>query len=51
MNIAARLEALAQTGGISISKVIYDFVKGKPVMNFTIWVSKKLNKTNSTLTI
>ena len=29
VNIAARLEALAQTGGISISKVIYDFIKGK----------------------
>ena len=29
VNIAARLEALAQTGGISISKGIFDFVKGK----------------------
>ena len=29
VNIAARLEALAQTNGITISKVIYDFVKGK----------------------
>ena len=29
VNIAARLEALAQTGGITLSKVIYDYVKGK----------------------
>ena len=29
VNIAARLEALAQSGGITISKVIYDYVKGK----------------------
>ena len=27
VNIAARLEALAQTNGITISKVIYDYVK------------------------
>ena len=32
--IAARLEALAQTSGISISKVIYDFVKGKTNYEF-----------------
>ena len=29
VNIAARLEALAQTNGITVSKVIYDFVNGK----------------------
>ncbi len=34
VNIAARLEALAQTGGISISKVIYDFIKGKTSYEF-----------------
>ena len=34
VNIAARLEALAQTSGISISKVIYDFVKGKTNYEF-----------------
>ena len=28
VNIAARLEALAQTNGITISKGVYDFVKG-----------------------
>ena len=34
VNIAARLEALAQTNGITISKVIYDFVKGKTNYEF-----------------
>ncbi len=34
VNIAARLEALAQTNGITISKVIYDYVKGKTKYNF-----------------
>ena len=34
INIAARLEALAQTGGVTISKVIYDFVKGKTAYEF-----------------
>jgi len=34
VNIAARLEALAQTGGIPISKVIYDFIKGKTSYEF-----------------
>ena len=34
VNIAARLEALAQTGGITISKVIYDYVKGKTEYEF-----------------
>jgi adenylate cyclase len=29
VNIASRLEALAQTGGITISKGVYDYVKGK----------------------
>ena len=29
VNIAARLEALAQTDGITVSKVVYDYVKGK----------------------
>ena len=29
VNIAARLEALAQTGGITISKSVYEFVQGK----------------------
>ena len=34
VNIAARLEALAQTGGITLSKVIYDYVKGKTYHEF-----------------
>ena len=29
VNIAARLEALAQPKGITISKAVYDFIKGK----------------------
>ena len=34
VNIAARLEAIAQTSGITISKVIYDYVKGKTKYEF-----------------
>ena len=34
VNIAARLEALAQSGGITISKVIYDYVRGKTQYEF-----------------
>ena len=34
VNIAARLEALAQPNGITISKVIYDFVRGKTQFDF-----------------
>jgi len=34
VNIAARLEALAQSGGITISKVIYDYVKSKTQYEF-----------------
>ena len=34
INIAARLEALAQTNGITISKGVYDFVKGKTKFKF-----------------
>ena len=34
VNIAARLEALAQAGGITLSKVIYDYVKGKTSHEF-----------------
>jgi len=34
VNIAARLEALAQTNGITISKIIYDYVKGKTTYEY-----------------
>ena len=34
VNIAARLEALSQTNGITVSKVIYDYVKGKTKYDF-----------------
>ena len=34
VNIAARLEALAQNGGITISKSVYDYVKGKTKFEF-----------------
>lgn len=34
VNIAARLEALAQVGGITISKSVHDFVKGKTKFEF-----------------
>ena len=34
VNIAARLEALAQTNGITVSKIIYDYVKGKTDYDF-----------------
>ena len=34
VNIAARLEALAQKNGITISKGVYDFVKGKTKFEF-----------------
>ena len=34
VNIAARLEALAQSGGITISKSVYDYVRGKTQHEF-----------------
>ena len=34
VNIAARLEALAQASGITISKSVYDYVKGKTKFEF-----------------
>ena len=34
MNIAARLEALSQPNGISISKPVHDFVNGKTELVF-----------------
>ena len=46
VNIAARLEALAQPNGISISKSA-DFVVPKTKMTFNDLVFKRLNKTSS----
>ena len=52
VNIAARLEALAQTGGITLSKVIYDFVKGKTSHEFNdLGVFKRLSRMSSMLMI
>lgn len=34
VNIAARLEALSQKGGVTISKNIYDYVKGKTELKY-----------------
>ena len=34
LNIAARLEALAQPNGISVSKIVYEFVKAKTNLSF-----------------
>ena len=41
VNIAARLEALAQINGITVSKVIYDYVKARLSTTSMIWVFKK----------
>ena len=34
VNLAARLKALAQTNGLTISKVVYDYVKSKTNYEF-----------------
>ena len=44
VNIAARLEALAQTNGITVSKVIYDFVNGKTQYEFNDLGLQKIKK-------
>ena len=44
VNIAARLEALAQTNGITISKNIYDLVKAKTVHKFNDLGVQKVKK-------
>ena len=40
VNVAARLEALAQPGGITISKNVYDLVANKTNMSSMIWHTK-----------
>jgi class 3 adenylate cyclase len=34
VNVAARLEGIAQPGGISISRVVYDQIEGKLALSF-----------------
>ena len=40
VNIAARLESMAEAGGICISSSVYDHVRGKVELSSPIWVSK-----------
>ena len=44
MNIASRLEALSQPNGITVSKVIYDYVKGKTGYEFNDIGIQKIKK-------
>ena len=44
VNIAARLEALAQPGGISISKSVYDLVVSKTKLNFNYLGVQKIKQ-------
>ena len=44
VNIAARLEALAQTNGITISKIIHDFVSGKTSYEFADLGTQKVKE-------
>ena len=44
VNVAARLEALAQTDGITVSKVIYDYVKGKTKHEFNDLGTQKVKQ-------
>ena len=46
VNIAAQLEALAQTNGITISKAVYDYVKGKTHYEFNDLGAQKVKQTN-----
>jgi len=44
VNVAARLEALAQANGITVSKVIYDYVKGKTKYKFNDLGTQKVKQ-------
>ena len=44
VNIAARLESLAQTNGITISKAVYDFIKGKTDFTYNDLGIQKVKK-------
>ena len=41
VNIAARMEALAEAGGVCISSTIYDAVEGKLSFGFDFWASSR----------
>lgn len=44
VNIASRLESLAQPGGVTISRSVYDFVKGKTTVEFNDLGVQKIKK-------
>lgn len=46
VNIAARLEALSQSGGVCLSKSIMDFVNNKTELNFHDQGEQKIKNTN-----
>jgi class 3 adenylate cyclase len=41
VNIAARMEALAEGGGVCISSTVYDAVEGKLSFGFDFWASSR----------
>ena len=45
VNVAARLEALSQPGGVSLSKSIHDFVSQKVELNFADLGNQKVKNT------
>ena len=45
VNVAARLEALSQSGGVSLSKVIHDFVSQKVELTFSDLGNQKVKST------
>ena len=45
VNVAARLEALSQSGGVSLSKVIHDFVSQKVELTFSDLGNQKVKTT------
>ena len=45
VNVAARLEALSQSGGVSLSKSIHDFVSQKVELNFADLGNQKVKNT------
>ena len=45
VNVAARLEALSQSGGVSLSKIIHDFVSQKVELTFSDLGNQKAKNT------